>query len=202
MRLTRLTVPLALLILASVFASPAAAFDWSTNVIDFEFQPSERKVALGDSVTWTFSNAGHTTTSASGQPDRWKSIDDGANPQGTTYTHVFNTPGRFQYYCAQHKDFMKGVVEVGTDAVADSIDNFKAKRSGRSTRLSFKLNEAATVAYKLKGPTRRTVKKGRLAAGRHSFTVRRLRLGTYRGVLTVVDDFDKKITPRNFFVVR
>jgi plastocyanin len=202
MRLTRFTIPLALLILASVCASPAAAFDWSTNVTDFEFQPSERKIALGDSVTWTFSKEGHTSTSASGQPDRWKSVEDGANAQGTTYTHVFDTPGRFQYYCVQHKDFMKGVVEVGTDTVVDSIDNFKSKRSGRSARLSFKLNEAATVTYRLKGPTRRTVKKGRLAAGRHSFTVRRLALGTYRGVLTVVDDFDKKITPRNFFVVR
>ena len=32
--------------------------------------------------------------------------------------------------------------------------------------------------------------------------MRRLKRGTYRGVLTVVDDFDKKITPRNFFVIR
>jgi hypothetical protein len=36
----------------------------------------------------------------------------------------------------------------------------------------------------------------------HSFTLRRLKRGTHRGVLTVVDDFDKKITPRNFFVIR
>jgi hypothetical protein len=69
-------------------------------------------------------------------------------------------------------------------------------------KLSFLLNEPATVTYRLKGPSRRTVKLGRLAKGRHSFTLRRLKRGTYRGVLTVVDDFDKKITPRNFFVIR
>jgi plastocyanin len=202
MRLNRLSIPAALLA-GLVFASPAgAAFDWQTDVIDFEFKPAESRIALGDSVTWTFSNEGHTTRSAGGQPDSWRSISDGANAQGTTYTHVFNTPGRFQYYCVQHKDFMKGVVEVGTDAVVDSIDNFKTKRSGRSAKLSFVLNEAATVTYRLKGPSRRTVRRGRLKAGAHSFYVRRLKRGTYRGVLTVVDDFDKKINPRNFFVVR
>ena len=153
-------------------------------------------------MTWKFSTAGHTSPSLSGQPDSWKSIHEGTNAAGTSYTKVFNTPGRFQYYCVQHKDFMKGVVEVGTDAVVDSLDNFKSKRTGKRVKLSFKLNEPATVSYRLKGPSRRTVKRGRLDAGRHSFTVRRLKRGTYRGVLTVVDDFDKKITPRNFFVIR
>jgi plastocyanin len=183
-------------------ASPAAAFDWKTNVIDFEFQPSERKIALGDSVTWNFSVAGHTTASLGGQPDSWKSVGEGVNPAGSSYTHVFNTPGRFQYVCLQHRDFMKGVVEVGTDTVIDSIDDFRARRSGNRVKISFLLNEPATVKYSLRGPSRRTVRRGRLAEGRHSFTLRRLRRGTYRGVLTVVDDFDKKITPRNFFVIR
>jgi plastocyanin len=194
-------LPLAVF-LPLALASPAAAFDWKTNVIDFEFQPSERKIALGDSVTWNFSVAGHTTASLGGQPDSWKSVGEGVNPAGSSYTHVFNTPGRFQYVCLQHRDFMKGVVEVGTDTVIDSIDDFRARRSGNRVKISFLLNEPATVKYSLRGPSRRTVRRGRLAEGRHSFTLRRLRRGTYRGVLTVVDDFDKKITPRNFFVIR
>lgn len=201
MRFKRLAIPFALLI-ALACASPAAAFDFPTEVVDYEFKPAERRIALGDSVTWNFSIAGHTSTSVGGQPDSWNSAAEGTNAAGTSYTKTFNTPGRYQYFCTPHKQFMKGVIEVGTDAVVDSLDNFKSKRSGRRVRLSFLLNEAATVTYRLKGPSRRTVKRGRLEAGRHSFTVRRLRLGTYRGVLTVVDDFDKKITPRNFFVVR
>ena len=201
MRSRRLAIPLALLV-ALACASPAAAADWTTEVVDFEFKPAERKIALGDSITWNFTAGGHTTKSAPGQPDSWVSIREGANPAGTLYPHTFNTPGRFQYYCVQHKDFMKGVIEVGTDAVVDSLDDFKSKRTGKRVKLSFLLNEAATVTYSLKGPTRRTVKRGRLEAGTHSFTLRRLRRGKYRGVLTVVDDFDKKTTPRNFFVIR
>jgi plastocyanin len=201
MRPKRLVLPLAV-VLALLPAAPAAAFDWKTNVIDFEFQPAERRIALGDSVTWNFQVAGHTATSLSGQPDSWNSIATGTNEPGTSFTHVFNTPGRYQYVCIPHRDFMKGVIEVGTDPVVDSIDNFKSKRAGNRVKLSFRLNEPATVRYSLKGPSRRTVRRGRLAAGAHSFTVRRLKRGTYRGLLTVVDDFDKKITPRNFFVIR
>jgi plastocyanin len=201
MRPNRLLLPLAF-VLALAPAAPAAAFDWNTNVIDFEFEPAERKISLGDSVTWNFVNEGHTTASVRGQPDSWRSVDDGVNPAGTTYTHVFNAPGRFQYVCLQHKDFMKGVVEVGADTVIDSIDRFRSKRTGNRVKISYLLNEPATVRYSLKGPSRRTVKRGRLEAGTDSFTLRRLKRGTYRGILTVVDDFDKKITPRNFFVIR
>ena len=50
-------LPLAALFLL-VPAAPAAALDWQTNVIDFEFQPTEQKIAVGDSVTWTFSERG------------------------------------------------------------------------------------------------------------------------------------------------
>ncbi len=129
-------------------------------------------------------------------------MENRTNEPGTSYTHVFNTPGRYQYVCTPHRDFMKGVIEVGSDTVASSVSAFKSTRSGKRVKVSFRLNEPATVRYSLKGPSRRTVKRGRLAAGTHGFTVRRLKRGSYRGVLTVVDDFDKKITPRNFFVIR
>jgi plastocyanin len=201
MQLKRLVIPFAVLT-PLVLASPASAFDWSTEVIDFEFKPAERRIAVGDSVTWNFTAGGHTSTSLRGQPDSWNSAPEGTNSAGSSYTKVFNTPGRYQYVCIPHQAFMKGVVEVGTDTVADSLDNFRSKRTGNRVKLSFLLNEPAIVTYRLKGPTRRTVKRGRLDAGTHSFTLRRLKRGTYRGVLTVVDDFDKKITPRNFFVIR
>ena len=202
MRPNRLLIPLAVF-LPLVLASPAAAFDWNVNVIDYEFQPKERTIAVGDSVTWNFAVDGHTTTSKRGQPDSWNSAPDGGtNSAGAPFTKVFNTPGRYQYICVPHQSFMEGVIQVGTDTVADSLDNFKSKRTGNRVKLSFLLNEAATVTYKLTGKSRRTVKLGRLAAGRRSFTLRRLKRGTYRGVLTVVDDFDKKVTPRNFFVIR
>jgi plastocyanin len=185
------------------FASPAAAFDWKTEVVDFAFNPEERRIAVGDSVTWNFTAAGHTTPSRRGQPDSWNSPAGTTSTANSAYTKVFDTPGRYQYYCIPHESTMQGVIEVGTDTVADSIDRFRSKRTGHRVKLSFFLNEPATVKYRLTtGPSRRKVNRGRLDEGTHSFTLRRLRRGTYRGVLTVKDDFDNKVTPRNFFVIR
>jgi plastocyanin len=198
----RLAFPLAILLSLLLAAPAGAAFDWKTQVMDFEFQPTDRKISVGDTVTWNFVNDGHTTASLRGQPDSWKSADTGTNPAGTSFTHQFNTPGKYQYVCLQHRDFMKGSIEVGTDTVINSISKFRTKRTGHTVKIGFVLNEPATITYKLSGPSRRTVKKGRLEAGRQSFTLKRLKKGTYRGKLTVVDDFDKKITPRNFFVIR
>jgi plastocyanin len=201
MRLQRLLIPFALLT-PLVAASPAAAFDWKTDVVNFEFMPAESHISVGDTVTWNFTADGHTTTSLAGQAESWNSVSEGTNPVGSTYTQQFDTPGRYQFVCTPHQAFMKGVIEVGTDKVVDSIDNFRSKRIGNRVKLSFLLNEPATVTYRLKGPSRRTVRLGRLRGGRHSFTLRKLRRGSYRGVLTVVDDFDKRITPRNHFVIR
>jgi plastocyanin len=201
-RSSRLALPLAVLLSLALAAPAYAAFDWKTDVIDFGFHPSERDIAVGDSVTWTFSEGGHNSTSLAGQPDSWRSTAAGTNSAGDTFTHVFDTPGRYQYVCTVHRSFMKGVIEAGTDTVIDSIAYFRTRRFGHRVRIRFKLNEPATVRYRLRGPSPRRVKLGRLATGRHGFTVRHLKRGSYRGVLTVVDDFDKKITPRNFFVIR
>jgi plastocyanin len=190
-------------LLPFALAAPAhAAFDWSTNVIDFEFQPKEQTISVGDSVTWHFTVGGHTSTSVAGQPDSWKSIDDGTNDPGDTFTHTFNRRGRYQYVCSVHKSFMKGVIEVGTDTVADTIDTFRTRRFGNRVRVGFRLNEPATVKYRLTGPSPRRVKLGRLAKGLHRFGLRHLKQGSYRGTLTVVDDFDHKVTGKKSFVIR
>jgi plastocyanin len=199
MRLIRLALPLALLI-AFALASPAAAAEWRVDALDYKFVAAFQHVEVGDSVAWNFQNDGHTSTSVARQAERW---DSGSVAAGGVYRHTFTRPGRYQYICIPHQTFpMRGVIEVGTDTVADSVDNFRSKRTGNRVRLSFRLKEQATVRYSLRGPTRRTVRLGRVAAGTRSFTVRRLRRGTYRGVLTAVDNFDKRNISRNSFVIR
>jgi plastocyanin len=202
MRPQRLLIPLALLT-PLVLASPAAALDWRVDATNnFTFEPAELQIAVGDSVTWHFLVDGHTSKSLRGQPESWNSASDGTNPAGSTYPKVFDTPGRYQYVCTPHQSFMKGEIQVGTDTVTDTLDNFRTRRRGNRVTLSFLLNEPAKVTYRLKGPSPRTVRRGRLDDGARSFTVRRLRRGSYRGVLTVVDDFDKGIRRRNSFVIR
>ena len=201
MRLARLPpLPLALtLVLAT--AGPAMAADWRVDVTNFAFTPEERQIDVGDTVTWSFIDTGHTTTAEGGQAASWNSGPT-TTPAGGTFRRAFTTPGRFQYYCIPHRDFMKGVIRVGQDEVGDTVDAFRSKRRGSSVRISFELNEPATATYKLRGPERKTVRRGRLAAGKHSFRVRSLDDGSYRGTLTLVDDFDNEVRPKSTFVIR
>jgi plastocyanin len=198
MRPHRSLVPLAFLV-ALACAAPAQAVDWTVDVRDFSFTPSVRQVQVGDKVIWRFHDGGHTATARPGQAEQW---DSGVQPGGGIYEHVFTRPGRYEYVCTPHASFMSGAIEVGGDPVADTIDDFRAKRRRRSVTISFTLNEPARVTYRLRGARRRTIRRGRLEAGPHSFKVRRLARGRYRGTLTVIDDFDNTVRPRNSFVIR
>jgi plastocyanin len=191
-----LPLPLALL-LALAVASPASALDLDVDVVDFAFQPKNGQIAVGDTVTWSFSDPGHTATAVGGQAERWNS---GTRSSGT-FRHTFDRPGRFQYYCVPHRGFMRGVIKVGQDEVGNTVAALSTERSGNRVTVSFRLNEAAKVTYKLEGATRRTVKRGRLRAGRRSFTVSGLGDGSHTGRLVAVDDFDKRDTAKKSFVI-
>jgi plastocyanin len=195
-----LPIPLALLF-ALAAAAPARAAEVEVGVVNYDFQPATQAIGVGDTVVWRFMTNGHTTTAARGQAERWNS-GPATTPSGQTFRHTFDQPGRFQYVCIPHSSFMRGTIQVGTDQVRDTVDAFRTRRSGSSVRVSFKLNEAATATYKLRGPERRTVRRGRLAAGRHSFRVRKLDAGSYRGTLTLKDDFDKTVRSKSSFVIR
>jgi plastocyanin len=192
-----LPIPLALLACLAA-AAPAGAADVEVGVVDFDFQPASRSIAIGDTVIWSFNASGHTTTSDGGQAERWNS---GLRPSGQTFRRRFTRPGRFQYVCTPHAFFMRGTITVGSDGVRDTVDAFRTTRSGSSARVSFELNEPATVTYRLTGAERRTVRKGRLRAGRHSFRVRGLEAGSYTGTLALEDDFDKKTSQKKSFTV-
>ena len=79
------------------------------------FSPSTVTVLPGETVVWTFQSAFHSTTSnATSGPEFWDSgIADAA---GQTFSHTFNTPGTYPYYCKVHSSptgtMMNGVVIV------------------------------------------------------------------------------------------
>jgi plastocyanin len=193
-----LPVPLVLLV-ALAAAVPASAAEVDVGVANFDFAPATRTIAVGDTVIWRFNDSGHTATSNRGQAERWNS---GNRTAGQTFRKTFTRPGRFQYVCIPHATFMRGTIQVGTDRVRDTVDAFRTRPSGSRVRVSFELNEPATVSFSLRGAERRTVRRGRLGAGRHSFTVRNLDAGSYRGTLAVADDFDKRSSAQKSFVIR
>ena len=195
MRPHRFLLSLALLTPLAL-ASPAAAADFPVSVTDFAFGPKQVEVAVGDSVTWSFDEGSHTTTSDSGQATSWNSgpaVQPG-RARGTPKT--FDTPGRFSYYCIPHESFMKGAVVVGTDEFKKSQTKFKTVRRGTKVTFRFKLVEAAKVVASIKGPNKKKATSKRLKAGNRSISLRGLKTGRYSGTVKFTDDFDKTSTVR------
>src|SRR5437867_2809441 len=65
------------------------------------FVPSSVTIHPGDTVMWSWSSTGHSSTSGSpGSPNGlW---DSGILNQGQTFSHTFNSAGSFPYYCTPH----------------------------------------------------------------------------------------------------
>jgi plastocyanin len=200
MRFGLVPAPLALLLLLAA-AGPASAAERLVNVVDFEFQPKTLQVDPGDTVTWTFSDGGHTTTANPGQAEKWDS-GPAANPAGFRLRHTFRNPGRYGYICIPHGSFMTGVVQVGRDEFPKSQRSFKQTRRSSSITMSFRLLEPAKVTVRLRGPSRRTATRRRLEPGRHSIKLSRLHAGRYSGTVTFEDDFKKKSIVRTSTVIR
>jgi len=105
----------------ALFAAAAALTGDQTVTVgpDLSFSPATVTVAPGEAVIWSF-QALHTSTSdATAGPEVWNS---GPLSSGT-FSHTFQTPGTYLYYCALHSfpggTMMNGVVQVkGAGATA------------------------------------------------------------------------------------
>ena len=200
MRPWRLLIPLAVLSPLAL-AAPALAADTSVNVVDFAFQANSVQIDPGDTVTWNFAVAGHTTTSKAGQAERWTSGPE-TNDGGTSFEHTFTKPGRFSYLCLPHQTFMKGTVTVGTDRYRKSQSKFSQSRRGKTVTYKFTLVEAAKVSIKLSGAAKRSATRKRLGAGKYSIPFSKMKPGKYTGKATFTDDFGKKSVVRISTTVR
>jgi plastocyanin len=199
MRSPRLLLIAPLTAIAALFAAPSGlAAGVGIGVKDFEFTPGSQKVAVGDTITWTFNDGGHTTTSLPGQAEKW---DSKLEDKGGKYTKTFSKPGKYQYVCTPHESFMKGTITVGSDTVKKTAGAVTAKVSGKTVTLSFKLNEGAKTGVRLSGAAKRSVKAKYLKAGKHSIVVKKLKSGSYKATLSFQDDFDNKASAKKSFKV-
>lgn len=99
----------------------------------FTFSPANVTIQVGDTVRWVWAYPGHSVVSgAQCQEDNkfCSSTDTNcSNPAvlgaGATYSHTFNSPGSFPYFCSIHCDFnMVGQVTVQGSAGGGSTFQF------------------------------------------------------------------------------
>ena len=85
---------------ATALAAPAAQgvrveMVWNPN----RFEPASITVPVGTTVTWADVSGTHTTTSYDGLWDSGERLE-----VGQSYSHTFNQPGVYRYYCKPHED--------------------------------------------------------------------------------------------------
>jgi plastocyanin len=74
---------------------------------DIKFNPETVTIKPGGKVTWTNDDSvGHDVTA-----DDFESGGPGEMQGGSTYSHVFDKPGTYDYVCSVHPG-MKGTVKV------------------------------------------------------------------------------------------
>ena len=74
-------------------------------VQDFEFVPASMTVSVGDTITWTWVNGIHTTTSTS-VPAEAQSWDADITSSATVFSYVVEIEGDYTYICTVHPDMV------------------------------------------------------------------------------------------------
>lgn len=93
-------------LLLSSGGPPTQAATAQVSIVDFAFSPASATARVGDTVTWTNTGAApHTTTSDDAV---WGSL---TLASGESFSHTFDTPGTYGYFCAIH-DGMRATVTV------------------------------------------------------------------------------------------
>ena len=100
---------------ASPMASPSAAGNHVVEMTDeLQFDPDHLTIRVGDTVTWvTVGAMPHTSTcdpEKATNPEEHVRLPEGADPwdsgivpQGEEFSHTFEVPGEYTYFCIPHE---------------------------------------------------------------------------------------------------
>jgi hypothetical protein len=90
-----------------------------TAFVDSDSGTSTTNIAAGTTVEWQWQANTHSTTSGTCDaincipgPVFGENWNSGVLNTGATFTHTFNTPGFFTYFCTVHGVMMQGFVNV------------------------------------------------------------------------------------------
>jgi plastocyanin len=110
-----------------------AKVDYDVGMTAVAFKPPELTISVGDEVVWyNTSSRAHSVTayenaipegaeyfatggydSEAAAREAWRQSLDGALTSGQKYSHTFDVPGRYQYFCIPHEQAgMMGTIIV------------------------------------------------------------------------------------------
>ena len=82
----------------------------AVETFDFGFKPDNDVVQAGTTVKWT--NTGKLIHTVKQLPDSREKFFSKALDPGASYSHRFDKPGRYPYFCTLHPTRMKGTITV------------------------------------------------------------------------------------------
>jgi plastocyanin len=89
-----------------------AAGTSAVTVKQFQFMPAELRVKVGTTVTWTNQDdILHTATSGATPGTADGKFDGPMDGRGKSFSHVFDQPGRYPYFCNRHNS-MTGTIVI------------------------------------------------------------------------------------------
>ena len=170
-------------------AAPALAADASVSVNDKAFAPADVTISPGESVTWSWGEAGHNVRVTDGP----STFDSGFKSAGGTYAKAFPTAGTYRYVCDAHPAGMRGTVTVGgaSSAAASPAPAAPAPAALRLSGVSVSRLGVVRLRASAAGSLRARLVRGTrvvrrwtvpVAAGQNRvpLALRRVRLGRYR----------------------
>jgi plastocyanin len=102
------------------------AADPTVAIKDFSFGPATVTIHAGETITWV--NEGPSSHTATGQG----TFDTGTLRTGQSASHVFSSPGKFNYICSIHP-FMRATVVVLANASTNSGSESKPSSESKAS---------------------------------------------------------------------
>ena len=99
-------------ILSIITAVKTNAATYTIKASNYEFDPANITVSVGDTIVWQWDGGKHTTTSSK-IPDGASTWDAEIKSSNKTYTYVVTVPGEYDYVCTPHVEMgMIGTITV------------------------------------------------------------------------------------------
>jgi plastocyanin len=177
-------------------ATPARAATHNVSVGNNAFSPASLTVEQGDVVNWNFvgPDTNHSTTTNAEHQTSWDSDPNNSSPNhtvGDRFSWNFPFTGEYPYFCKVHSN-MTGKITVVPKGQPPDVGDTVAPQFGtprvsvKRRRVTFKLDEGATVTGKLRGRTRRTLTL-EANPGTNVLKLPRMRSGRYGLALRATD---------------
>jgi plastocyanin len=131
-----------------------AAFATNHNVsVTMSFTPSTLSINQGDTVTWTQASGTHNVNgNQSTFPGNPANFGSGMATGGVwVYSHVFSSPGVYNYQCDPHSSFMTGSITVSSTPCSDLF--FSEYGEGSSNHKYIEIYNPTSSAISLAGYT-------------------------------------------------